>query len=189
MFVPGGYPITSAAGRWAGGRSVVVNLFGSHSGGGRGQRFELQLAEHAGSGATCPAQPRGQRVEIHLKRHRGVDRDQVLGEERGLPVGDKFLAETLLGDLPSGTVQLFHAPVLLYQGDRGLLADTRDPGNVVGFVSDEPEDVDNPVGRDAKFLPDPLLLDELQVAALPGLYILILGEINCMKSLSPVTNM
>ena len=135
----------------------------------RGERFELQIAEHADQPGRVPLR-RAERVKINVERHGGVDRDQVLRKERGLPVGDELLAEPFLRDLFRMFVDRLHGAVLLYEGDGRLLSHPRDAGDVVGFVADQAEDVDDPVGRDAEFLHDPLFFHDLRVpAGLSGL--------------------
>src|ERR1043165_2668089 len=91
-------------------------------------------------------------------------RDELTRETRVVRLRQQRFARAFPGNLGGLCQNRVEVAVGLEQLDRGLVADTLDPGDVVGAVADQSEIIDDALGRHAEplvgvALIDPLLLD------------------------------
>gem|GEM_PF-7128087 len=96
--------------------------------------------------------------DLHLQRHVELDGRQLIGKEGRVTVllelGRQRLgaADRQAGDLVEVLVQALEAAVdAIEQATGGLLANTRDPGNVVDLVAHQREEIDDQLRAYAEF--------------------------------------
>ncbi len=114
------------------------------------QRVEFHRLEEGDEAARVGIM-HGEVGERHIERHVRIEGHQRLRQPRLVGVLDQGLAPLLLLDLAGAGEQRFEIAVFADELGRGLDADARHPGHVVGGIADQRLDLDHLVGRDTEF--------------------------------------